>query len=245
MKKGEKYIILLESATDSCSVALCDFEHLIAEKYALIPKGHDSMLAPLVKDILDENKLTPKDCYAVAISQGPGSYVGLRIATSLAKGLAFGGGLKLIGISTLTVITQCAIENNLIKNGERLIVPMIDAGRMEVYTANYNSDGEQTSEVSSKILDENSYYSELKENKVLFTGNGALKYYQFLKEKGAENKEIAELLNNATFIQQLPHASGLRIPAIQSLINGKEDSVAYFEPFYLKDFIPGKAKKLL
>ncbi len=236
----ENIILLLETATESCSVALCCGEKLIAEKYINEPKSHASLLAKYIQEILAENNLTVQDCSAIAVSEGPGSYTGLRVGVSCAKGLCYGSGKPLIGVGTLDTITRCAIDNNLVnsgssnaENGPYLIVPMIDARRMEVYTATFNSKGEALTKTKALILDENSFMEELEAGKVLFTGNGAEKFRPLVNHP------------NAIFADQLPHASGMRVIA-SDMLNKKEfKDTAYFEPFYLKDFIAGKPKKLL
>ena len=238
-------ILLLESATDSCSVALSSGERLISEKYINEPKVHASKLALYVEEILKENNISVSDCAAIAVSSGPGSYTGLRVGVSCAKGLCFGANKPLIAVNTLSAIAHSAIEkissneelcelSNNSKELPYLVVPMIDAGRMEVYTASYNINGKEVSGTIAKILDETSYSEELSKGKVLFTGNGAAKFMPLLEGN-----------NNAIFIEQLPHASGMRVPAAKSLIEKRFEDNAYFEPFYLKDFIPGKPKKLL
>ncbi len=230
-----KYILLLETATDSCSVALANGSETIAEKYINQPKAHASLLARYISDILQENNLTMNDCSAVAVSKGPGSYTGLRVGVSCAKGLCYGASKPLISVCTLATIAQMAIDNKLYTGeGNFTIVPMIDARRMEVYTANFNSKGEQLTPVEAKILDETSYAAELAAGPVLFTGNGAEKF-----------KELAGNNPNAYFAQEQPHASGMRIIAANKLEKGEFEDNAYFEPFYLKDFVAGKPKKLL
>lgn len=230
------YLILLESATDSCSVALANGEDLVDEKYLNIPKIHDKMMASLVERILKENHLSVSDCKAVAISGGPGSYMGLRISSSIAKGLAYGASINLISVNTLSVIAQCAVDNHFITDQEKIVV-MLDAGRMEVYCATYDLELNQLSRTNSLILTPESFAKELSKEKILFTGNGIAKFEKILRgEKGYEN---------ATFKEQLPHASGIRREAFKAVKNSKYESIAYYEPFYLKDFIPGKPKKLL
>ena len=231
----KKYILLLETATDSCSVALSENSNIIAEKYINQPKAHASLLARYICDILQENNLTMEDCSAVAVSKGPGSYTGLRVGVSCAKGLCYGASKPLISVCTLATIAQMALDNNLYTGeGDFLIVPMIDARRMEVYTANFNSKGEQLTPVEAKILDETSYAAELAAGPVLFTGNGAEKF-----------KELVGDNPNAFFAPQEPHAAGMRVIATNKLEAGEFEDNAYFEPFYLKDFIAGKPKKLL
>ena len=231
----KNYILLLETATDPCSVALADNGNIVAEKYINQPKAHASLLARYISDILEENGITMAECSAVAVSKGPGSYTGLRVGVSCAKGLCYGAGKPLISVCTLATIAQMAMDNNLYrKEGEYTIVPMIDARRMEVYTANFNSKGEQLTPVEAKILDETSYAAELAAGPVLFTGNGAEKFKVLVGDNP-----------NAFFAPQEPHAAGMRAIAARKLQEGEFEDNAYFEPFYLKDFIAGKPKKLL
>ncbi|MCI1720338.1 MAG: tRNA (adenosine(37)-N6)-threonylcarbamoyltransferase complex dimerization subunit type 1 TsaB [Bacteroidales bacterium] len=251
----KKIIILLETATDSCSAALADGEKIVAEKYANVPKAHATLLARFVDEILKENKLTAADCAAVAVSEGPGSYTGLRVGASLAKGLCYGANLPLIGVSTLAAIAQCAMDNQQLhkamqgraaiisSSADYLIVPMIDAGRMEVYTAVFNSAGEQLTKTESKILTPDSFSKELQGHPVLFTGNGAEKFQKMLKAANESSPVVN--FKNAFFSEQLPHATGLRIQAFKALQAQDFKDRAYFQPSYLKDFIPGKPKKLL
>lgn len=254
------YFILLETATDSCSAALSCGDKIIFQKYICTPKAHAVKLAPFVEELLQETGLTIKDIAAVGVSEGPGSYTGLRVGTSLAKGICFGADIPLIAVGTLDVIAQVAIDNNqyglfsasrqricngstcepvadclnVTSNDNCYIVPMIDAGRMEVYTAVFNSRGERLTDVEAKILDETSFVKELAEKPVLFTGNGAAKF-----------RPLAEGNKNALFAEDLPHASGLRVAVYNKFFAGKREDTAYFQPFYLKEFVAGKPKKLL
>lgn len=230
-------------------MALSNNKEIIAEKYINEPKAHATLLAKYIKDILLEKNITIADCCAVAVSEGPGSYTGLRVGVSCAKGLCYGAKKPLVAVGTLAAIAQCAIDNPAIakeidnkrnafleSNGKKiplLIVPMVDARRMEVYTAVFNEKGEQQTETQAKILDGTSFSQELDSSIVLFTGNGALKFKPLINHP------------NAIFAEQLPHATGMRIIA-DELYNKKEfKDNAYFEPFYLKDFVAGKPKKLL
>ena len=231
----DKYVLLIETATDSCSVALAKNSEIISEKFINEPKAHASVIGGYVTDILAENSISMADCSAVAVSKGPGSYTGLRVGVSIAKGLCYGAGKPLISVCTLATIAQMALDNNLYTGeGDFTIIPMIDARRMEVYTANFNSKGEQLIPVEAKILDENSYAAELAAGPVLFTGNGAEKF-----------KELVGNNPNAYFAPQAPHATGMRVIASAKLEAGEFEDNAYFEPFYLKDFVAGKPKKLL
>ena len=231
----EELILLLETATDSCSVAICKWANTIAEKYIEQPKAHATLLAKYIDEIFKENNLSLQECSAVAVSQGPGSYTGLRVGVSCAKGLCYGANKPLISVCTLATICRMAIDNNLIDLSKNpLIIPMIDARRMEVYTATFNCNGEQISPIEAKILDENSFKDELERGVVLFTGNGAEKFYPLVKDNP-----------NAFYAPQQPHAKGMRIAAHKALIEKDFKDIAYYEPFYLKEFIAGKPKKLL
>ena len=231
----DKYILLIETATDACSVAITKNGETVSEKFINEPKAHASVIGGYITEILAENSITMDDCSAVAVSKGPGSYTGLRVGVSCAKGLCYGASKPLISVCTLATIAQMAIDNNLYPGKEEfLIIPMIDARRMEVYTANFNSKGEQLSPVEAKILDETSYAAELAAGPVLFTGNGAEKF-----------KELVGNHPNAYFAPQAPHAKGMRVIASTKFEAAEFEDNAYFEPFYLKDFVAGKPKKLL
>lgn len=231
-------ILLIETATESCSVALSRGDKILAEKYINQPKAHASLLALYIQEILEENALSIHDCAAVAVSEGPGSYTGLRVGVSCAKGLCYGANKPLIAVGTLNCIAQLAIdslkETATAQTMPDLIVPMIDARRMEVYTALFTPNGEQITPTQALVLDENSFQAELQKGKVLFTGNGAAKFHPLL----AGNP-------NALFAEHLPHACGLKQAAQKALLNKQFADCAYFEPFYLKEFIAGTPKKLL
>ncbi len=256
IKRGKNSLILsLETATESWSVALSIDQELIAEKYINEPKAHATILAPFIEEILKENNLTIRDLSAVAVSEGPGSYTGLRVGVSVAKGICYASKKPLIAVNTLAVIAQCAIDNikdghlitepcPLPESGITTIVPMIDARRMEVYTAVFNSEGEQLTATEAKVLNEESFSRELAEGAVLFTGNGAAKFIELLANARIGGKKIP-YYNNIYCAEQLPHASGMRIKANEAFLKQEFKDCAYFEPFYLKDFVAGKPKKLL
>ena len=154
----------------------------------------------------------------------------------LAKGIAYAGGCKIIGVSTLAAIARCALDTASF-NAD-LIIPMIDAGRMEVYTATFNSNGEQLTKTEAKILTKESFSKEIATQRVLFAGNGVEKFKNLLESEGVD-------ISNSLFMNQLPKAAGLRVEATKKLEAGDLANLAYFQPEYLKDFIPGKQKKLL
>jgi tRNA threonylcarbamoyladenosine biosynthesis protein TsaB len=186
-----------------------------------------SLTAPLVKEVLDEAGLKAPDCDAVAVSSGPGSYTGLRVGVSTAKGLAFGAGKPLIAVGTLDILVDgCQTKPDF-------VVPMIDARRMEVYTAVYSAEGERLTEIESHIIGPDSFAPYLEKGKVLFVGDGALKGKDVIAHP------------NARFEEAFPLARHMAPRAQKAFEEGKFENLAYFEPFYLKDFIPTTPKKLL
>ena len=189
------------------------------------------MTAPYVKEVLDERGLRVQDCNAVCLSMGPGSYTGLRVGSSTAKGLCFGAGIPLLAVGTLDVLVAQALEEGL-PEGCKYIVPMIDAHRMEVYSATYTADGQPITEVAPQIVDSSSFSSLLSEGPVLFIGDGVLKC------KDVINSPLAE------FRQECPTADAMKAPALREFAAGAFKDTAYFEPYYLKDFIATVGKKL-
>ncbi len=221
-------IILLETSTALCSAALAVDGKIVSYREE-DGRVHASRLAPMVQEILEENKLKVSGCDAVCVSMGPGSFTGLRVGVSTAKGLCFGAGIPLLAVGSLETLVWQARENGL-PEGCRYIVPMIDARRMEVYTAVYSADGEIVVPVAPKVLDESSYASELSGGKVLFIGDGAEKASGVIKSP------------NASFVQACPSARAMAKPALKAFEAKDWKDVAYFEPFYLKDFIPTTSK---
>jgi len=224
-------IILIETSTSLCSTALVEDGKLVAYKEGTGMREHASMTAPFVKEILDERCCKVKDCSAVCISKGPGSYTSLRVGTSTAKGLCFGANIPLIAVGTLDTLVYQAITENLIPEGCKYVVPMIDARRMEVYSAVFSPDGKQLTETTPEIIDENSFASYLEEGIVLFIGDGALKCKDTIKSE------------NAHFVGCCPKASSMLVPAVAALKEKKFEDIAYFEPFYLKQFVAIVSKK--
>lgn len=236
------HILLVESATDLCSVEVVDLEGKSKGFFLSdVAKSHDTALAPMVDEVLKKSGVGISGLCAVAVSEGPGSYMGLRIGVSLAKGIAYGAGLKLIGVGTLAALAQCALDKVGAGSGFTRIVPMIDAGRMEVYTAVYDGACNLLSEqkAEAKILDEMSFRDLISTGKVLFTGSGAPKFGKLLQET------CPEAASKATFLDISPTASGMRYKAIAAFKESRFADLAYFQPFYLKEYIPGKQKKLL
>ena len=227
-------IILIETSTALCSVALAENGTVTAYRESSAPKAHASLTAVFVQEVLAERGLSLNDCDAVCVSMGPGSYTGLRVGVSTAKGLCFGSGKPLLAVGTLdTLVAQTFTPAETEANGEyRYIVPMIDARRMEVYAAVFKN-GRQITETAPAIIDENSYAEYLEQGPVLFIGDGAGKCADVIKHP------------NAHFCQCHPKASSMLSPAVEAFRNGEFKDVAYFEPFYLKEFVATVSKKKL
>ena len=254
-------IILIETSTALCSVALAEDGTVTAYRESSAPKAHASLTAVFVQEVLAERGVTLADCDAVCVSMGPGSYTGLRVGVSTAKGLCFGAGKPLLAVGTLdTLVAQASSSAEAEANVEprsglypreeasagedgatdmanveprpRYIVPMIDARRMEVYAAVFEN-GKQITETVPAIIDENSYAEYLEQGPVLFIGDGAGKCADVIKHP------------NAHFCQCHPKASSMLQPALQALKEKRFEDVAYFEPFYLKEFVATVSKKKL
>lgn len=222
-------IILIETSTALCSAALAENGAITAYKESSAPKAHASLTAVFIQDMLAERGITLADCDAVCVSKGPGSYTGLRVGVSTAKGLCFGSQKPLLAVGTLdTLVAQAAEEAADVK----FIIPMIDARRMEVYTAVFEN-GQQITETAPAIIDENSFAEYLEQGVCLFIGDGAGKCADVIKHP------------NARFTQCWPKASAMLSPAQQAYKEKRFEDVAYFEPFYLKEFVATVSKKKL
>lgn len=224
-------IILIETSTSLCSTALAENGKVVCERISDEPRAHASKTALFVSEMLSEKGLKVSDCDAVAVSKGPGSYTGLRVGVSTAKGLCFGASIPMISIGTLNTLVWQALDGNMLPEGCRYIIPMIDARRMEVYTGIFTPDGKQVSPTVAQIIDGNSFKDQLAEGPVLFIGDGADKCKDTLTSP------------NAHFIQCCPKAASMMHPALDALEAKQFEDVAYFEPFYLKEFITTVSKK--
>ena len=224
-------ILSLETATDVCSLALHYDGRLIVDFNLFLEKAHSSSLANLVEKAFESTGFKKSEIDAVAVSQGPGSYTGLRIGTSLAKGICFGLDKPLIAINTLEAI---AWQAHKFFPGN-LLCPMIDARRMEVYHMLKGPGFSTIQETTNLIVDENSFADLLTKQQICFFGNGANKCKQLLNHHP-----------NAIFVDNL-HASAWSVGELanQKFIEQDFEDLAYFEPFYLKEFIPGKPKKVV
>lgn len=228
-------ILCIETATGVCSAALCDEKRVAGIAEAPPGMSHAAQLTVIIQRLMEENRIRATDLDAVAVSKGPGSYTGLRIGVSAAKGIAYGAGIPLLGINTLEAMCSGygSIYPEDMKPGT-LLCPMIDARRMEVYNAVFTTDGTQVRKTSAVIIDEKSFGDILPENRVIFFGNGSEKCRGHITHPNALFREGFSL-----------SASYLHIPSVNALRNRQFEDVAYFEPYYLKEFIATVPKKLL
>ena len=221
-------ILCIETSASALSVCLAEDGRILADRVCAEPRQQAALTAPLVKEVLDAAGVAVKDCDAVCVSAGPGSYTGLRVGASTAKGLAFGAGIPLLAVGTLDVLVQgagCPV-------GTAFIVPMLDARRMEVYTAVYTPDGKRVTPVEAHVVTADSFAAQRARGKVLFVGDGALKCKEVLGGDGI-------------FVDAQPLARNMVPLAFEAFQAGKFEDVAYFEPFYLKDFVATVSKKQL
>lgn len=217
-------ILLIETSTTSCSIALSEGANVIAVEEANERNIHASHITIFIKKVMKQARKDYKDLNAIAVSKGPGSYTGLRIGVSTAKGLCYALDIPLISVNTLESMAYGLSKMQTIPEGAYLI-PMIDARRMEVYTAVYKVDLTLIEDVNAKIVDQSSFL-EFPNNELILFGDGAEK----LKELFSERLNIAFL----DFKNSAVHLAPL---AYQKLIDGELENMAYFEPFYLKDFV--------
>ncbi len=216
-------ILSIDTSTEVCSVALSDEgKTLKSLEYSGAP-NHASRLAPMIAELMDQACLSYRELEAVAVSSGPGSYTGLRIGVSTAKGIAYAAGLKLIAVPTLSVMARAIFDAD---PECRMACPMIDARRMEVYTTIIGRDGQIILPTAAVVIDEESFGTELAHNEITFGGNGSDKCRGILASP------------NARFVAGIrPLAADMAKLAHDKLAAGQVESVAYFEPLYLKEFV--------
>ena len=231
-------IILIETSTALCSAAIAENGVITAYRESSAPKAHASLTSVFIDEMLKERNTSIAECDAVCVSMGPGSYTGLRVGVSTAKGLCFGSGKPLLAVGTLdTLVAQALMADQIGHDGipsnpYRYIIPMIDARRMEVYTAVFEGI-RQITETAPVIIDENSFAEYLEQGACLFIGDGAGKCADVIKHP------------NAHFCQCWPKASAMLEPATRAYNEKRFEDVAYFEPFYLKEFVATVSKKKL
>jgi tRNA threonylcarbamoyladenosine biosynthesis protein TsaB len=233
-------ILSIETGTDVCSVALANDGELMALRESDEGRDHAKKVAIFVDELLKETGVQPSDLDAIAVGKGPGSYTGLRIGVSFAKGMCYALNIPLIAIGSLDALAKVARED--FKAGildiedadwaNAHLCPMVDARRMEVYTQIFDTNGVAKTDVSAEIITKESFAQWRKGGKFVIFGNGAQK--------------CCEVLSDAIYVSVTPSARGIVALAEQAFNAEKFEDIAYFEPFYLKEFlvIPSK-KKLL
>lgn len=227
-------ILCIETSTDVCSVAVAQDNHVIFRNEDFNGPSHAVQCGLFVDEALSfaESHAIPLD--AVAVSEGPGSYTGLRIGVSMAKGVAYGRNVPLIAIPTLQLLCVPVLLYHEEIPENSLLVPMIDARRMEVYSAIYDRSLKEIRQIQADIVDSNTYLEYLERGPVVFFGNGSNKCKDVISHP------------NAIFIDNIhPLACNAAPLAEQRIRRNEIASTAYFEPFYLKDFQATKPKNLL
>lgn len=226
-------ILHIDTSTDACSVAVSQDGAVIFHDEQLEGPQHAQVIGGMVEDALSftDSHAIPFD--AVAVSSGPGSYTGLRIGASIAKGICYGRNLKLIAIPTLELLCVPVLLGHELED-DALLCPMIDARRMEVYTALYTRALKSVVETEAKVIDHDSFREQLDLHPIYFLGNGAKKCEDIITHP------------NAHFIDDIrPLAKWMSPLAEKRHANEQFEDVAYFEPYYLKEFIAKKCKDLL
>ena len=220
------YILNIETSTTNCSVSLFKDSDLVSFKQEDDQNySHSKRLHLFINDVLQDSKVSPKDLSAISVSKGPGSYTGLRIGVSSAKGLCFALGIPLISVDTLDAFA------NQIESRDGFIVPLIDARRMEVYSSVYDKNFTKIRETRAEILTKDSFQEYLKTSNVYFLGNA--------------NEKTKSIIDNpnAFFVDnKLPSSIEIGMLASQKFMSNDFENAANFEPFYLKEFIGNKLK---
>lgn len=227
-------ILSIETSTDVCSVAVSQDGTCIFEKEDSSGPNHAVKLGVFVDEALSfiDSHLIPLD--AVAVSCGPGSYTGLRIGVSMAKGICYGRSVKLLSVPTLNLLCVPVLLREQIQEENALLCPMLDARRMEVYAQLFDRALNEVRPIQADVVDADTYKSYLDERSVYFFGNGAEKCIEVI------NHPNAHLIKNVE-----PLAKNMFPLAEKRMMNEQFEDVAYFVPFYLKDFVAKTPKKLL
>jgi tRNA threonylcarbamoyladenosine biosynthesis protein TsaB len=224
-------ILHVETSAKNCSVALSQDGHLLFSRVDTDGPSHAVKLGLFVDEALQVQEDQGLNLDAVAVSSGPGSYTGLRIGVSLAKGVCFGAGVPLIAVPTLDLLAD-EVCRKVSLPADALICPMVDARRMEIYTALYDAKGARLRPADAVIVDSSSYTAELKQHPVWFVGDGA------------EKCRSAITSPNAHFEEKTSPLAEAMVPLAEKAFRAnKFEDIAYFEPFYLKEFVATVSKK--
>lgn len=231
-------ILNIETSTPVCSVALAENETILALRESSEEKSHAGNLAVFIAEILSEKKISSTDLDAVAIGKGPGSYTGLRIGVATAKGLAYGAKIPLIAVSTLETMVRFFLQRT---ENEKLpfpfdvntvLCPMLDARRMEVYMAQFNSSGQRLENETAAVIRSDTFSSVPESRPIVFFGSGASKCRNLITRK------------NAYWIEGIyPSTIAMAVQSYRLFQEGCYEDIAYFEPHYLKDFITTVSRK--
>ena len=229
-------ILIIESSTEICSVSLLKNGKLLDTIESDEGQSHARLVTVFADDLLKRNAVKPDDLNAVAVSKGPGSYTGLRIGASTAKGICYAAHIPLIAVGTLEAMAKHVSLNQskyqITTDKPLLLCPMIDARRMEVYSMLLNTSGQILKPITADIIDEKFLKNELESNTVVFFGNGAPKCENIIKSP------------NALFLNGINASAKYMTELVWDSYNNKQfEDVAYFEPFYLKDFVVTVSKK--
>ncbi|MDF2435846.1 MAG: tsaB [Bacteroidota bacterium] len=225
-------ILNVETATTSCSVSLAADGKIVSLKELDADYTHAENLTIFIEHVLNEAGVKLSALDAVAVSKGPGSYTGLRIGVSTAKGLCYSMNKPLIAINTLHSMASGIIEQTGVTDQNILFCPMIDARRMEVFCAVYDIHKNEIRPTAAEIIEPNSFEELLTSHPIYFFGDGS-----------AKCKEVFAMNPNARFIEKISCSAKYMVPLSEAAFNKKQfEDVAYFEPFYLKDFVAGKKK---
>tara|TARA_B100001769_G_scaffold115214_1_gene89840 strand:- start:30 stop:704 length:675 start_codon:yes stop_codon:yes gene_type:complete len=217
-------ILCIETSLDYCSVSMIEDGKVIDSESINIKKSHSEFILILIKNLLKRVKISLNKLSAIAVNKGPGSYTGLRIGVSTAKGLCFSLDLPLLSVNSLDLMIYDVKKKNLVESGS-LLCPMIDARRMEVYTKIVKDDLTIIKDTHAKILSIDSFNSLLKINKINFFGNGSSKFKNIIKS------------NNAVFIEKIiPEAINFNQIVHDKYLKEKFEDLINFEPNYLKDY---------
>ena len=230
-------ILCIETGTDICSVGLARDGELLSLRESDQGRDHAKNLAVFVDELLRETDINPNDLDAVAVGRGPGSYTGLRIGVSFAKGLCYGLNIPLVAVGSLDALAEVAIEDyeaGIIEVRDwdnAVLCPMVDARRMEVYAQPFDTKCKSLGAVCAEVVTAESFSHWRGDGHLVIFGNGAAK--------------CCEVLPDVTYVNVVPSARGLARLSHQRYEAGEFEDIAYFEPFYLKDFVVIPSKKKL